>query len=94
MQDVLSGKKNALLVQNVPAKNVPKWPELSVKECYPKAIKILPKLESYLPSPWGKDQRLPEREYFWRTMYALYPKETDAYIRDVEASRRKESDNL
>ena len=27
-------------------------------------------------------------------MYALYPEETDLYIRDVEVSRRKAEDNL
>ena len=80
--------------KDVPAKTVPHWPELSVKECYPKAIKNLPNLALHLPEPWGKDRRLPEREFFWRTMYALYPDETDQYIRDVASQRRKSADNL
>ena len=75
--------------KDVPARKVPGWPELSVKECYPKAIKNLPNLAIHLPDPWGRDNRLPERDFFWKTMFALYPTETEQYIRDVEADRRK-----
>ena len=63
---------------------MPHWPQLSVRECYPLAIKELPGLVDYLPDPWGKDNRLPEREFFWKVMYALYPEQTEQYVRDVE----------
>ena len=55
LQDILSGKKNALMQKDVPSFKVPHWPELSVKECYPKAIKNLPDLAAHLPDKWGKD---------------------------------------
>ena len=70
---------------------MPHFPELAIKECYPNAIKNLPGLVNYLPDPWGKDKRLPEREFFWRVMYAVYPQETDKYISDVEADRRSKT---
>ena len=35
------------------------WQELSVKECYPKAVATLPGLIDYLPDPWGKDKNDP-----------------------------------
>ena len=75
--------------KDVPSRQVPHWPELSLKECYPKAIQHLPKLAEYLPDPWGKDNRLPEREFFWKVMYALYPEETEKYVNDVEQERKK-----
>ena len=75
--------------KDVPSRIVPGWNELSVKECYPKAVATLPGLIDYLPDPWGKDQRLPERDFFWKVMYAMYPKETDAYIAEVESERKK-----
>ena len=84
----MTGKKKFLYSKNVPSRIVPHFPELAIKECYPKAIEALPDLVHYLPDPWGKDKRLPEREFFWRVMYALYPKETEKYISDVEAERR------
>ena len=80
LEEILTGKKKVLLAKDVPSRVVPHFPELSVKECYHKAIEQLPGLEDYLPDPWGKDKRLPEREFFWRVMYALYPGETDKYI--------------
>ena len=60
-----------------------------MKYCYPKAVETLPGLIDYLPDPFGKDQRLPERDFFWKVMYALFPSETDSYIAEVEAERKK-----
>ena len=77
--------------KDVPSRIVPHFPELALKECYPKAIDAFPDIKEYLPDPWGKDQRLPEREFFWRVMYALHPKETEKYISDVEDSRRSKT---
>ena len=69
-------------------KLVPKWPELSVKRCYQNVIECCPDVLRYLPDPHGMEQKLPEREFFWRVMYALYPVVTEQYISDVEDSRK------
>jgi hypothetical protein len=89
LDEILKGKKKVLKQKDVPARVVPQWNELSVKECYPKAVETLPGLIDYLPDPWGKDKRLPERDFFWKVMYALFPKETDLYISEVEGDRKK-----
>ena len=38
--------------KDVPAKKVPNWAELGVKNCYERALK-LPDVADYLPDPWG-----------------------------------------
>ena len=91
LEQILTGEKQVLLAKNVPSRIVPHFSELSVKECYPKAIDALPELKHYLPDPWGKEKKLPEREFFWRVMYAKYPQETEQYIRDVEDSKRSKT---
>jgi hypothetical protein len=69
-----------LLQKNVSAKKVPSWPELSVKNCYHNAVQGLPELLNYLPDPHGKEQRLPERDFFWSVMYTLYSDSVEQYI--------------
>jgi hypothetical protein len=46
-----------------------------VKIIYPQVIDTLPELKLYLPEPQGSDEslRYPDRDYFYRVMYALYP---------------------
>ena len=73
----MTGEKKVLFAKDVPARVVPHFPELATKICYPKAIEALPELKDYLPDPWGKENRLPEREFFWRVMYAKFPLETE-----------------
>jgi hypothetical protein len=54
IQDVLSGRKKALKQKNVPARYIPRWPELCVKIIYPQVIDTLQELRHYLPEPQGK----------------------------------------
>ena len=46
-----------------------------MKIIYPQVIDTLPELKLYLPEPQGSDEslRYPDRDYFYRVMYALYP---------------------
>ena len=88
LEQILTGEKRVLLAKNVPSRVVPHFPELALKVCYPKAIEALPDLKHYLPDPYGKENRLPERDFFWKVMYSQYPGETEQYIRDVEDSKR------
>lgn len=62
-----------------------------MKACYWKAIEALPELASYLPDPYGKEQRLPERTFFWQVMYAKFPQETEKYIAEVEESKKSKT---
>ena len=41
-----------------------------------------------MPSPYGKEQRLPERDFFWKVLYALNPGVVDQFIAEVEESRK------
>ena len=88
IEAILLGKKKFLYQKDISVREVPHWNELSVKACYPKAIQALPGIKEYLPDPWGKDNRLPERDFFWKVMYALFPKETENFIHVVETDRR------
>ena len=72
IQDILTKKKKVLIQEKVSAKKVPSWPELSVKNCYHEAVESLPGLLDYLPDPHGKEQKLPERDFFLAVMYTLY----------------------
>ena len=87
----MTGQKKVLFSKDVPSRIVPHFPELYVKECYHRAVSALPGLVDYLPDPYGEDNRLPEREFFWRVMYALFPGDTDKYISDVEDSKRSKT---
>ena len=91
LEQILTGKKKVLLAKNVPSRVIPQFPELALKLCYYKAMEALPDLADYLPDPWGKDLRLPEREFFWRVMQALYPAETEKYVSDVEEEKRSKT---
>ena len=44
IQDILAGRKKALLQREVPARHMPKWPELSVKIIYPQMLAAHPDL--------------------------------------------------
>ena len=60
---------------------MPCWPELSVKETYHLAIEQIPEVREYLPDPHGKEQRLPEKDFFWKVLYALNPAMVEDYIK-------------
>jgi hypothetical protein len=95
IQDVRSGRKKALLQRNVPARHVPRWPELAVKIIYPQVINTYPALQEYLPDPQGKDDiRLPDRDFFYRVMYALYPDMVEDLVRQAAAARKPAEKNL
>ena len=81
IQDVLSNRKKHLLLQNCSAKKVPSWPELSVKNCYQQVIQQYPAVLEYLPDPHGKEQKLPERDFFWTVMFTLCNDDVENYIR-------------
>ena len=72
IQDILSKKKKVLLLKDCCFLKVPSWPELSVKQCYEVVVINCPNVLEYLPSPTGKEQRLPERDFFWTIVYSLY----------------------
>ena len=42
IQDILYGRKKVLMQKDVPAKKIPSWPELSVKNCYAMIIANCP----------------------------------------------------
>ena len=67
------GRKKVLLQKNVSSKKVPSWPELSVKNCYATVIQNCPEALDYLPDPHGKEQKLPERTFFWAIMNSIMP---------------------
>ena len=83
------GRKKVLLQKNVPAKKIPGWPELSVKNCYGLITQNCPEALDYLPTPSGKEQKLPEREFFWMIVYSLFPDLVQQYILQVEKEQEK-----
>ena len=84
IQDIFAGRKKVLLLEKCCAKKVPSWPEMSVKNCYPLVIENCPDITDYLPDPHGKEQRLPEKEFFWTVVYTLYYQHVEDYIKEVE----------
>jgi hypothetical protein len=42
----------------------------------------------YLPTPHGKEQKLPERDFFWTVMWTFIPNDVEAFILQVEKDRR------
>ena len=89
IQDVLCKRKKVLLSSQCCHKKVPKWPELSVKECYDKITTGCPQVLEYLPTPTGKVPQLPEREFFWTVVYTVCHDAVKDYIEIVDAERRK-----
>ena len=88
IQDILAGRKRALLQKDVPARRVPNWNELAVKFIYPKVINELPELKHYLPEPSGKkEKRFPDRDFFFAVLYALYPTRTEELIGEARKDR-------
>jgi hypothetical protein len=69
---------------------VPRWSELAVKTIYPQVINTLPELHHYLPEPHGtaEDQRYPDRDFFYRVLYALYPDTVEDLVRQAAAAKK------
>ena len=61
---------------------------MSVKNCYQQVVSNCPKVLEYLPDPHGKEQKLPERDFFWSVMWTLIPNDVEAFILQVEKDRR------
>lgn len=51
IQDIFAGNKKVLMQDEVPARYVPGWKELAVKDLYPQVVKIHPDILEYLPDP-------------------------------------------
>ena len=81
-------RKKVLHQKNVPAKKIPGWPELGVKNCWGMIEQHCPEVLEYLPDPHGKNNILPEREFFWQVVYALRPEQCEQFILEVEQQRR------
>jgi hypothetical protein len=80
IQDILSKRKKVLLLKDVSAKKTPSWPELSVKQTYDRVTKNCPQVLEYLPDPHGKEQKLPERDFYWATLWTLIPQDVEQFI--------------
>ena len=65
------------------------WPELAVKNIYPVAIR-LPNVADYLPDKTGSEEheRLPERDFFWKIMFALHPDQVEQWIMQAAEARK------
>lgn len=84
-----------LHTKDVPARLVPHWPELAVKDFYPQLIKELPDLKLYLPEPHGKkDPRYPDRDFFFKVLSSLYPKKLEELIDKAIKERGPKTVNL
>ena len=96
IQDILSGKKKALQQKDVPARHIPRWPELSVKIIYPQMIQTHPDLKNYLPEVQGSEgnERLPDRDFFYKVLFALYPATVEELIKQAAAYRKPKDKNL
>ena len=84
IQDVLSKKKKVLKICETNPRPIPSWGELGVKNIYPIVIENVPEILQYLPDPHGKEQRLPERQFFYAVVATLYPEQLDNLIKEVE----------
>ena len=95
IQDILNGRKKVLLTKDIPGTVVPQWNELAVKDIYPRVIDELPDLKLYLPALHGKkDPRMPDRDFFYKVLSALYPKKLDKLIDQARVERGPKAINL
>ena len=96
IQDVLCGRKKALKQRDVPARYIPRWPELCVKVIYPQLINTHPELKNYLPEVSGPkgSERYPDRDFFYKVLYALYPETVEELVKQAAAHRKPQEKNL
>ena len=74
----------------MPAKTVPHWPGLTVKNVYPQVWEW-PNVTDYLPD-W--DNKFPERDFFFKVLYTLHPEKVESMIEQAGDNRNKGQKNL
>jgi hypothetical protein len=95
LQGIIMGKKTALKATEVPARKVPHWPELALKNVYHQIINTHPDLKEYLPALTGDTSpRFPEREFFYRVLNALHPETFEDLIKQASKHRAPKQKNL
>lgn len=70
IKQVLQEEKILLPLDKVKFVSVPHYDELSVKKFLPKLLED-DTFRKYMPEP-GKDDRLPERAFFWNIAHTLH----------------------
>ena len=61
LNQIMYQRKKYLLQKDVPAFNIPRWPELYVQNCYKTVTEGCPEVLEYLPDPCGTaGKTLPE----------------------------------
>ena len=84
----MAKRKKVLSTKNVPARKVPQWPQLAIKLIYPQIARMAPDVLEYMPDIEGKkEDRFPERDFFYRVLNALHPKLVDQLITEAAAVR-------
>ena len=55
-----------------------------------------PDLKEYLPDPQGSEanQRLPERDFFYKVFFKLHPESVESLIKQAAAARKPAATNL
>ena len=69
----------------MPAKSVPHWPGLTVKNVYPQ-VHDWPNVQNYLPDYDGK---FPERDFFFKVLYTLHPDKVEMMIEQAGETRNQ-----
>jgi hypothetical protein len=64
LRDILAGKKKVFKCNDIATREIPRYPEISVKALYDDALTV-PELALYLPSKEYMKKRLPERTFFF-----------------------------
>ena len=85
LQAILYGQKKCLRQKEVPAKTVPHWPGLTVKNVY-RQVWDWDNVRDYLPD-W--DNKLPERDFFFKVLYTLHPDKVESMIDEAGEMRNK-----
>ena len=69
----------------MPAKTVPHWPGLTVKNVLPQ-VYDMDNVRDYLPDWDGKP---PERDFFFKVLYTLHPDKVESMIEQAGEIRNK-----
>ena len=94
LQQIFAGKKKCLLQKDVPSTTVPHWPQLAVKEIYPKAVEAFPEISEYMSDSGDNSNSFPPRDFFYGVLGALKPKELGKLIKDACELRIPQKENL
>ena len=96
LQDIFSGRKSTLLQSQVPARHIPLWPQLALNNTYPQLVERHPDIRDYLPDPSGSEgkERLPDRDFVYMVVNALYPATIDEMIDGAARARKTQDKNL